>query len=102
MTATLPLPAQRPCMVGILGGMGPAAGADFVRLFVEACTRRMEALGIPVRDQAYPEHWLAQVPIPDRTAALGDRTLSTFESLYRGRPVVDPVTEIEPVATAED
>lgn len=74
MTATLPLPAQRPCMVGILGGMGPAAGADFVRLFVEACTRRMEALGIPVRDQAYPEHWLAQVPIPDRTAALGDRT----------------------------
>ena len=52
--------------------MGPAAGADFVRLFVQACTARMEALGIPVRDQAYPEHWLAQVPIPDRTAALND------------------------------
>ena len=23
--------------VGILGGMGPAAGADFLRLFVGAC-----------------------------------------------------------------
>jgi len=59
-------------VVGILGGMGPAAGADFVRLFVQACTERMAALGIPVHDQAYPEHWLAQVPIPDRTAALHD------------------------------
>ncbi|MCW5256778.1 aspartate/glutamate racemase family protein [Verminephrobacter aporrectodeae subsp. tuberculatae] len=58
--------------VGILGGMGPAAGADFVRLFVQACTERMGLLGIPVHDQAYPEHWLAQVPIPDRTAALRD------------------------------
>ena len=31
-----------------------------------------------------------------------DRTLSIFESLYRGLPVEDPVTEIEPVASAED
>jgi len=52
--------------------MGPAAGADFVRLFVQACTEHMAALGIAVHDQAYPEHWLAQVPIPDRTAALHD------------------------------
>ncbi|RYF69725.1 MAG: aspartate/glutamate racemase family protein, partial [Comamonadaceae bacterium] len=37
-----------------------------------ACTEQMGALGIPVHDQAYPEHWLAQVPIPDRTAALHD------------------------------
>ncbi|GKT20594.1 amino acid racemase [Acidovorax sp. SUPP3334] len=79
MTATLSVPALQPRMVGILGGMGPAAGADFVRLFVEACTRRMEALGIPVRDQAYPEHWLAQVPIPDRTAALGERMPSASQ-----------------------
>lgn len=63
---------QAPQVVGILGGMGPAAGADFVRLFVQACTSRMELLGIPVHDQAYPEHWLAQVPIPDRTTALHD------------------------------
>ena len=65
-------PTHAPQVVGILGGMGPAAGADFVRLFVQACTDRMEVLGIPVHDQAYPEHWLAQVPIPDRTAALHD------------------------------
>ncbi len=62
----------RPRMVGILGGMGPAAGADFVRLFVEACRARMQALGMAVCDQAYPEHWLAQLPVPDRTAALDD------------------------------
>ena len=65
-------PSPPPQVVGILGGMGPAAGADFVRLFVQACTDRMAALGLPVHDQAYPEHWLAQVPIPDRTAALND------------------------------
>ncbi|WP_276311650.1 MULTISPECIES: amino acid racemase [unclassified Variovorax] len=57
-------------VVGILGGMGPAAGADFVRLFVQACTQQMRARGEPVRDQSFPEHWLAQVPVPDRTEAL--------------------------------
>ncbi|WP_398498412.1 aspartate/glutamate racemase family protein [Variovorax sp.] len=57
-------------VVGILGGMGPAAGADFVRLFVQACAQQMRARGEPVRDQSFPEHWLAQVPVPDRTGAL--------------------------------
>jgi aspartate racemase len=50
--------------------MGPAAGADFARLFVQACTDHMLALRIPVSDQAFPEHWLAQTPVPDRTTAL--------------------------------
>jgi aspartate racemase len=59
-----------PLSVGILGGMGPAAGADFTRLFVEACTERMRALGVAVIDQNFPEHWLAQLPVPDRTRAL--------------------------------
>lgn len=59
-----------PSAVGILGGMGPAAGADFARLFVDSCTDVMRAMGVAVTDQAYPEHWLAQVPIPDRTASL--------------------------------
>ncbi|MGJ7543432.1 aspartate/glutamate racemase family protein [Variovorax sp. LT1R16] len=57
-------------VVGILGGMGPAAGADFVRLFVDACAQHMRAAGEPVRDQSFPEHWLAQVPVPDRSGAL--------------------------------
>lgn len=61
---------QHPAAVGILGGMGPAAGADFVRLFVDACTELMRAHGMPVTDQSYPEHWLAQVPVPDRSTAL--------------------------------
>lgn len=59
-----------PRTVGILGGMGPAAGADFVRLFVDACMDRMRSAGGTVSDQAFPEHWLAQVPVPDRTQAL--------------------------------
>jgi glycosyltransferase involved in cell wall biosynthesis len=29
------------------------------------------------------------------------RTISTFESLYRGRPVADPVTDVAPAATPE-
>ena len=57
--------------VGILGGMGPAAGADFARLFVAACADHMRGRGIAVSDQAFPEHWLAQVPVPDRSTALG-------------------------------
>ena len=64
------VPPSRP--VGILGGMGPAAGADFVRLFVQACTDHMHEAGVPVRDQAFPEHWLVQAPVPDRSAALND------------------------------
>jgi aspartate racemase len=59
--------------VGILGGMGPAAGADFVRLFVQACTAHLRGAGLPVQDQSFPEHWLAQVPMPDRTQALQDQ-----------------------------
>ena len=58
-------------VVGILGGMGPAAGADFARLFVQACADHMQQAGMAVSDQAFPEHWLAQVPVPDRSTALG-------------------------------
>lgn len=62
---------HRARVVGILGGMGPAAGADFARMFVQACADHMRSLQIPVSDQAFPEHWLAQVPVPDRSNALG-------------------------------
>src|SRR6218665_2250818 len=51
-------------VVGILGGMGPAAGADFVRLFVQACAQQMRARGEPVRDQSFPQHWLPPPPLP--------------------------------------
>src|SRR5256885_12615477 len=37
---------QPPRAVGILGGMGPAAGADFVRLFVQACTAHLQQQGL--------------------------------------------------------
>ena len=68
-------------MVGILGGMGPAAGADFVRLFVDACAGRMRARGEAVRDQGFPEHWLAQVPVPDRSGALESEDLGAHQPL---------------------
>lgn len=61
--------------------MGPAAGADFVRLFVEACASHMRARGEPVRDQAFPEHWLAQVPVPDRSGALESAALGAHQPL---------------------
>ncbi len=64
-------PALPTRTVGILGGMGPAAGADFVDLFVQACIDWLHQHGQPVNDQAFPEHWLAQLPVPDRTRALG-------------------------------
>jgi len=59
-----------PAPVGILGGMGPAAGVDFARLFLNACTQCLSLHGQPVTDQAYPAHWLAQLPVADRTQAL--------------------------------
>ncbi|MDM0104558.1 amino acid racemase [Variovorax sp. J22R24] len=68
-------------VVGILGGMGPAAGADFVRLFVDACARRMRSRGETVRDQGFPEHWLAQVPVPDRSGALEAEGLGAHQPL---------------------
>ncbi|MGJ7610707.1 MULTISPECIES: aspartate/glutamate racemase family protein [unclassified Variovorax] len=68
-------------VVGILGGMGPAAGADFVRLFVQACAQQMRARGEPVRDQSFPEHWLAQVPVPDRTDALASTAQGAHQPL---------------------
>lgn len=67
--------------VGILGGMGPAAGADFVRLFVAACADHMRGRGITVSDQAFPEHWLAQVPVPDRSSALDSPGLGGHQPL---------------------
>lgn len=74
-----------PRTVGILGGMGPAAGADFARLFVTACAAHLRAAGRPVRDQAFPEHWLAQLPVPDRTAALVDAAApQPFEAMRAG------------------
>ncbi|KQX39553.1 aspartate/glutamate racemase family protein [Variovorax sp. Root434] len=68
-------------VVGILGGMGPAAGADFVRLFVQACAQQMRLRGEPVRDQSFPEHWLAQVPVPDRTDALASAEQGAHQPL---------------------
>jgi aspartate racemase len=59
-----------PLRVGVLGGMGPAAGVTFVQHFVHACERVLRNAGLAVHDQAFPEHWLAQLPLPDRTVAL--------------------------------
>lgn len=56
--------------IGILGGMGPAAGAELARLFVQACEDQLAQRGEPIRDQAFPEHVLLQMPFPDRTTAL--------------------------------
>ena len=72
---------KKPQMIGILGGMGPAAGADFTRLFVRACADHMRASGQVVSDQGFPEHWLAQVPVSDRSAALDATDAGMHEPL---------------------
>jgi aspartate racemase len=82
-----PAPATK--AVGILGGMGPAAGAQFTQLFVQACADELLARGRTVHDQAYPEHWLCQVPVADRTQAIlaedpGDASPPSTESPLPG------------------
>ncbi len=71
MNVTAPL-SIIPAKVGILAGMGPAAGVDFARLFLQSCEQWLHANGHVVKDQAFPEHWMAQVPVADRTQALAD------------------------------
>lgn len=74
-----------PHPIGILAGMGPAAGVDFVRLFVAACEHWLRKHGFAVTDQSYPEHWMAQLPVPDRTLALTNPSAAQpLEPLVRG------------------
>jgi aspartate racemase len=73
-----------PQPVGILGGMGPAAGLDFTRQFLSACEHYLHASHTPVVDQAFPEHWLAQIPVVDRSRALLDPNApQPFEDMER-------------------
>jgi glycosyltransferase involved in cell wall biosynthesis len=53
--------------------------------------------------EASPEHYRTLKEGSLRLIAAHDiqRTLSTFESLYRGRPVTDPVTDVAPAALPE-
>lgn len=62
------LPPRRP-FIGIVGGMGPAAGLDFARVLTEAAASRWAVR----RDQEQIPFVLWSVPqIPDRLAAVED------------------------------
>jgi aspartate racemase len=50
--------------------MGPHAGVDLLNKFLAGCSREILMRGGTVNDQAYPVHYLAQWPHPDRTHAL--------------------------------
>ena len=82
--------------VGILGGMGPAAGADFVKRFVSACTQHRRGCGVTVSDQAFPEHWLAQVPAPDRCSAMAAPGFGAHQPL---EPMLQAVGELVALGT---
>jgi aspartate racemase len=56
--------------VGIIGGMGPFAGAQYLSLFLHECALLIERGGSKVSDQRFPPHYVFQQPIPDRTSAL--------------------------------
>lgn len=76
-----------PRRVGIIGGMGPLAGAEFLRLFVLACTAHLRSRGETITDQVFPEHWMVQVPCPDRSVALlgsGDSPLPNLREALTG------------------
>lgn len=66
-----------PARVGILGGMGPAATADFYRKLVEATPARRDQDHIPVLMEADPT-------IPDRTESFLRGGPSPLPSLLRG------------------
>jgi len=70
--------------VGILGGMGPVAGLEFAGRFLSACERCLRASDALVVDQAFPEHWLVQIPVVDRSRALLDPDApQPFEDMAR-------------------
>ena len=53
--------------------------------------------------EAAPDEYRAMKEASLRFIATHDirRTISTFENLYRGKPVTDPVTDVAPAATSE-
>jgi aspartate racemase len=56
--------------VGIIGGMGPFAGAQYLSIFLDECSLLIERGGSKVSDQCFPPHYVFQQPIPDRTSAI--------------------------------
>lgn len=63
--------------LGILGGMGPAAAAEFLRLLAEKAPAR--------RDQEHPVMYMLSDPhIPDRTAAVAGTGPDPTERLRKG------------------
>jgi aspartate racemase len=75
--------------VGILGGMGPAAGLALARCFVGACQDLLVKGGMPVCDQAFPPHVLLQLPFADRSAAL-----RTGETVGLGEALVEALQQL--------
>lgn len=63
--------------LGILSGMGPAAGAEFLRLLTEKAPAQ--------RDQEHPITYMLSDPhIPDRTAAVAGTGPDPTERLHKG------------------
>lgn len=56
--------------VGIIGGMGPYAGVNYLECFLQECSTLIAASGDELTDQLYPPHYLFQLPVVDRTEAL--------------------------------
>jgi aspartate racemase len=72
--------------VGIIGGMGPFAGAHYLSIFLDECALLIEQDGSDVSDQRFPPHYVFQQPVPDRTSALlgsADEYVEVLSSLLR-------------------
>lgn len=68
-------------MLGILGGMGPLAGADFFRKVIERTPAGRDQDHLPTLVYSLPQ-------IPDRTAALFEAGDDPFPALLRGMQIL--------------
>lgn len=58
--------------VGIIGGMGPYAGLNYLHAFLDECSILIRSSKGAINDQCFPPHYLMQHPVPDRTSALSE------------------------------
>lgn len=75
------LPQGLSATVGMIGGMGPDAGADLVFKFLRECRAWLNRHGLPITDQSYPPHLLVQHPIPDRSQAIAQSDIAVTEMI---------------------
>ena len=71
-----------------------------LRAWLRACTDPMQASGLVVSDQGFPEHGTAQVPVPDGSAALDVSELGAHQPLEPMLQVLSKLAALGATAVA--